>query len=93
MWTCQQCGEQIEDQFDSCWKCAEQAATPESNAPRLPMQCLRCQASLEYAGDKHFHESAGTDLMLHRVHVNVYVCPQCGRMELFAAGIGEDFRP
>lgn len=22
MWTCQKCGEEIEDQFDSCWKCA-----------------------------------------------------------------------
>jgi hypothetical protein len=22
MWTCPKCGEQIEDQFDSCWKCS-----------------------------------------------------------------------
>lgn len=22
MWTCEKCGEKIEDQFDSCWKCA-----------------------------------------------------------------------
>ncbi len=22
MWTCPKCGEQIEDQFTSCWKCA-----------------------------------------------------------------------
>ena len=22
MWTCHSCGEKIEDQFDSCWKCA-----------------------------------------------------------------------
>lgn len=22
MWTCEKCGEQIEDQFDACWKCA-----------------------------------------------------------------------
>jgi hypothetical protein len=21
MWTCQKCGEKIEDQFDSCWRC------------------------------------------------------------------------
>lgn len=28
MWTCQKCGEQIEDQFDSCWKCA----TPKAGA-------------------------------------------------------------
>ena len=24
MWTCPKCGEKIEDQFDSCWKCAGQ---------------------------------------------------------------------
>lgn len=23
MWTCSKCGEQIEDQFDSCWRCAQ----------------------------------------------------------------------
>src|SRR5436309_3500563 len=30
MWICSKCGEQIEDQFDSCWKCAAQTepATP-----------------------------------------------------------------
>jgi hypothetical protein len=22
MWTCEKCGEKIEDQFDSCWRCA-----------------------------------------------------------------------
>ncbi len=22
MWTCPKCGEKLEDQFDSCWKCA-----------------------------------------------------------------------
>ena len=22
MWTCDRCGEELEDQFDSCWKCA-----------------------------------------------------------------------
>ena len=28
MWTCPNCGERIEDQFDSCWKCAGLAAKP-----------------------------------------------------------------
>jgi serpin B len=30
MWTCPKCGEKLEDQFDSCWKCAAQ---PEKTAP------------------------------------------------------------
>jgi serine protease inhibitor len=31
MWTCPKCGESVDDQFDSCWKCA---APPEKSAPR-----------------------------------------------------------
>ena len=29
MWNCQKCGEPIEDQFDTCWKCG----TPKGDAP------------------------------------------------------------
>jgi hypothetical protein len=28
MWTCPKCKESIEDQFDSCWKCADAAQPP-----------------------------------------------------------------
>jgi DNA-directed RNA polymerase subunit RPC12/RpoP len=84
MWKCERCGEEIEDQFDSCWKCTQPEPEPASKAPQLPMQCLRCQGGMEYEGRKHLHESAWTDLLLHRVHVDVYVCSQCGRLELFA---------
>lgn len=33
MWTCPECAEEIEDQFDSCWKCAPR---PGENPPRPP---------------------------------------------------------
>lgn len=36
MWKCPKCGEEIEDQFGSCWKCAaavEQAGTPAAARP------------------------------------------------------------
>ncbi len=29
MWKCQTCGEQIDDQFDSCWKCTQVEPVPE----------------------------------------------------------------
>lgn len=35
MWTCPKCGERLEDQFDSCWKCAGQATRPDT-AVRSP---------------------------------------------------------
>jgi serpin B len=42
MWTCPKCGEQIEDQFDSCWKCA---APPEKSAPK-PLFSRGCKRYL-----------------------------------------------
>ncbi len=39
MWKCPKCGEQIEDAFDSCWKCAgiaQQAATEDK--PKKPLE-------------------------------------------------------
>jgi serpin B len=40
MWTCPKCGEKIEDQFDTCWKCA---APPEQPAPPVSAvrRCIR----------------------------------------------------
>jgi hypothetical protein len=46
MWTCPKCKEDIEDQFDACWKCAGEAykaaAPPERKKPleRLEQICL-----------------------------------------------------
>ena len=34
MWNCQKCGEPIEDQFDTCWKCGTaKAALPAESSP------------------------------------------------------------
>src|SRR5438067_385665 len=62
MWTCKQCDEQIEDQFDSCWKCGHAddwqsggvavAAAP-ARHPGL-IQCPRCHCNLDYGGTKSF---------------------------------------
>lgn len=33
MWTCPQCGESIERQFDSCWKCSTPKGKAAASAP------------------------------------------------------------
>ena len=33
MWTCPKCKESLEDQFDSCWKCAGAVQKPASRRP------------------------------------------------------------
>jgi len=53
-------------------------------------------------GTKKFHEGTRGwafflgelgELFVNREHFDVYVCPTCGRVELFVDGIGEEFRP
>ena len=65
-----------------------------------PLQCPRCGVPLDYVGTKKFHEGARWgalgelgELFVKKEHFDVYVCPRCGRVELFVDGIGEDLRP
>ena len=65
-----------------------------------PMHCPRCSAPLDYVGTKRFHEGTRWgvlgelgELFTNREHFVVYVCPRCGRGELFVDGIGEQYRP
>jgi hypothetical protein len=70
--------------------------------PVNPMTCTRCMLELQYVGTKRFHEGSRGwgfflgdmgELFTNREHFDVYVCPRCGRVELFVDGIGEEFRP
>jgi predicted RNA-binding Zn-ribbon protein involved in translation (DUF1610 family) len=65
-----------------------------------PLKCHRCGVELDYVGTKKFHEgnrwgALGElgELFVKKEHFDVYVCPRCGRVELFVDGIGEEFRP
>lgn len=67
-----------------------------------PMICPRCDTDLEYVGAKRFHEGSRGwgfalgdlgELFTNRESFDVYVCPRCGRVELFVDGIGKEFRP
>ena len=91
MWTCLECGEQIEDQFDSCWKCAGRIAEKKSGPipvrNRPPMQCLRCEEDLEYLGAKYISGDGFlgqlADLLRGSSRLDAYACPECGHVEFF----------
>jgi hypothetical protein len=64
-----------------------------------PMTCPRCEQPLEYAGAKRFHEGTNWgalgeigEFFVKREQFDVYVCPNCGRVEFFIRGIGDEFR-
>jgi hypothetical protein len=48
MWTCPKCGEALEDQFDSCWKCARNQSSPAVPRPRLKLKNYLVAALIAY---------------------------------------------
>jgi uncharacterized protein YbaR (Trm112 family) len=87
--------------IDICQNFRWREAVMSEKAPN-PMICPRCDNPLEYVGTKKFHEGSRGwgfwlgdlgELFTHREHFDIYVCPRCGRVELFVDGIGEEFRP
>ena len=71
-------------------------------ATKNPTFCPHCDIEMTYAGTKKFHEGTRAwafifgdlgELFTNREHFDVYVCKNCGKVELFVDGIGEQFRP
>jgi hypothetical protein len=48
MWTCPKCGEKIEDQFDSCWKCAAEQKQSDVLAHRLTWRFFVLAAAMAF---------------------------------------------
>jgi ribosomal protein L40E len=65
-----------------------------------PMVCPRCDTELKYTGTREFHEGTRWgflgnlgELLVNKERFDIYVCPRCGRVEMFVDGIGQQFRP
>ena len=63
------------------------------------LNCLRCRTPLQFMGTKKFHEGTRwsvfgdlAELFENREHFDVFMCPNCGKVELFVDGVGEEFR-
>jgi len=97
MWTCKQCGEEHENQFDSCWRCVNPVAAKhlEYDATATPLKCLRCQTPLKFDGTRTLEGSKDIGLMELIVgykEYDIYHCPACGKVEFFLNGVGEEKR-
>jgi hypothetical protein len=61
-----------------------------------PLACLRCGLELQFAGARSLRDAGAgifaelAPLLENSQRVNVYVCPQCGHVDLFAEGNQED---
>ena len=57
-----------------------------------PKHCLRCNIPLRHAGRKEFHEGMKLgalgdffELLVNQTRLEMYVCPNCLRVEFFAS--------
>lgn len=104
-WGCPTCRHVLAPQFTECWQCGYVRGTGGNESidglGPDPMNCPRCDLELEFVGTKRFHEGSRAapfvlaelgELFVHRESFDVYVCPRCGRVELFLDGTGEEFR-
>jgi hypothetical protein len=71
-------------------------------ATKTSTTCPHCDIEMSYAGTKKFHEGTRAwafilgdlgELFTNREHFDVYICKNCGKVELFVDGIGENQRP
>lgn len=65
-----------------------------------PVECVRCNQSMNYVGTKSFHQGTNWgllgelgELFVGRERLDMYVCERCGKVEFFVDGIGEIHRP
>lgn len=67
-----------------------------------PLMCPRCDTEMRFGGTKKFHEGSFDwgfwlgdlgEMVIHRESIDVYVCPECGKVEFFLEGIGTERRP
>lgn len=80
---------------------AEEAVVARARRLDKVLPCPRCQTKMRYAGLKRFHEGSRgwgfwlgdlSELFVNREEFDVYLCPKCGKAELFVDGIGEEYR-
>ncbi len=64
MWKCKKCGETVEDQFDSCWKCSADKAGAPTVSPEV-IEEIKTEA-------REYHESARARYPALRVMAGVY---------------------
>lgn len=97
MKTCPKCHEEVEDSFEICWSCnycfpegkvLEEDLEVEEDSRSI--DCLRCHVKMVYTGKYKFHEGMNTglfgnffELFQNREAFDLYVCPECGKVEFF----------
>ena len=72
-------------------------AADEDELPAPSPKCVRCAVEQRYIGARRFRQVADSGTRDDTAHLfaidqafEVYVCPQCGHVDLFVDGVGEE---
>jgi len=99
MKTCPNCQAEIPKNYEICWKCnydliSQRVIEREEHteiSESSDIDCLRCETPMEAKGKQRFHEGAQWGLFgelghlfTNRESFEVYVCPNCSKVEFFA---------
>ena len=98
MKTCPNCQKQVEDNFDLCWNCNFSFSEGKiAEIKDLAIQgdrelnCLRCYTPMAFFGNSQFHEGFPTgvfgaigELFINRRSFDLFICPECGKIEFFS---------
>ena len=66
---------------------------------QAPIDCLRCGRPLYFLGVRNFHEGTRIGFLgdlfeafQHREELEMFACGECGHVEFFVGGVGEEAR-
>lgn len=97
MKNCPNCNAEVENSFELCWNCnysftEERIIQNEEiyEEGTRDIDCIRCNVRMIYTGQYKFHEGAPIGVLgnffewfVNRQPFDIYVCPKCGKAELF----------
>ena len=81
---CPNCGAEVEDHFELCWKCnysfAEGKTAEIQDERETDIICLRCETPMYYEGNYNVRVGIMPEGWKN---LDLYACPECGKVEFF----------
>lgn len=72
------------DEEEDFVEAADSDEEPDEEFEEFDVNCLRCQTEMNYAGTKELHEGPFRGVFGDILLLEMYVCPACLHVELFA---------
>ena len=81
---CPNCGEEVEENFELCWKCNYSFETGKvvviCDERETDLKCLRCGTPMYWEGNYNVRVGIISESWKN---LDMYTCPQCGKAEFF----------